>query len=309
MSSNHPVERYALYGDPARDVDLQFLHVEPIHVRSGQFNWTIDPHSHAELHQVLMVMAGGGAVRIEASDIPIVPPALIVIPARTVHAFAFAPNTDGWVLSVAESLVQDAAGDDAAVAALFARARRITDVEAGAAEAFVAISESLALELVWTAPARGLAMRAEFLRLLVAAARLVAQEDEAAAPLGSSDALLIERFRRLVEQDFRRGAPIAAYAWALGVSDDRLLAACRRRLGEPPLAVVQRRLVLEAQRWLVYSTLSVGAIGHELGFDDPAYFSRFFRRQTGETPKAYRARTGRVMPEARRSASREKDGA
>jgi AraC family transcriptional activator of pobA len=51
--------------------------------------------------------------------------------------------------------------------------------------------------------------------------------------------------------------------------------------------------VLEAQRDLAYTTLSIKQIGLDLGFADAAYFTRFFQRETGLTPSAWRARAAR----------------
>jgi AraC family transcriptional activator of pobA len=49
------------------------------------------------------------------------------------------------------------------------------------------------------------------------------------------------------------------------------------------------RALLEARRLLLYSQLSVVEIAYAVGFDDPAYFSRFFTRHIGQPPRAYRA--------------------
>jgi AraC family transcriptional activator of pobA len=55
----------------------------------------------------------------------------------------------------------------------------------------------------------------------------------------------------------------------------------------------QHRLLMEAQRLLIYTSASAVQIAAELGFQDPAYFSRFFKRHTGLTPLAFRqARAG-----------------
>jgi AraC family transcriptional activator of pobA len=54
--------------------------------------------------------------------------------------------------------------------------------------------------------------------------------------------------------------------------------------------MIQRRLVLEARRRLVYAASSISNIARELGFKDPAYFSRFFRRHQGIGPNDFRRR-------------------
>ena len=54
-----------------------------------------------------------------------------------------------------------------------------------------------------------------------------------------------------------------------------------------PVAAAIRRL--EAQRELAYTTLSVKHIAYKLGFTDAGYFTRFFERETGATPSAWRA--------------------
>ena len=49
------------------------------------------------------------------------------------------------------------------------------------------------------------------------------------------------------------------------------------------------RIVSEARKLLLYTELSAAGVGESLGFDDPAYFARFFRRETGAAPTQFRA--------------------
>jgi AraC family transcriptional activator of pobA len=53
---------------------------------------------------------------------------------------------------------------------------------------------------------------------------------------------------------------------------------------------VQNRLMLEARRKLTYVPASVSQIAYELGFNDPAYFCRVFKRHNGVTPSEFRRR-------------------
>ncbi|HET8726807.1 MAG TPA: helix-turn-helix domain-containing protein, partial [Alphaproteobacteria bacterium] len=100
---------------------------------------------------------------------------------------------------------------------------------------------------------------------------------------------IVDRFRRLVDEEFRSRRPIAVYAERLGVTHTHLSRLCRQVLNDTALGVLNRRIVLEATRLLTFTALDVKEVAAALGFDDPAYFARFFRRETGRTPSEFRA--------------------
>jgi AraC family transcriptional activator of pobA len=70
---------------------------------------------------------------------------------------------------------------------------------------------------------------------------------------------------------------------------------CREEISSSPLAMINEHLVREAQRDLVYSSMSVKQIAHGLGFADIAYFSRYFRKQTGVTPTQFQAQAHKAL--------------
>jgi AraC family transcriptional activator of pobA len=82
---------------------------------------------------------------------------------------------------------------------------------------------------------------------------------------------------------------IEDYAQALGVSAGQLSRLCREVLGVSALDVVNARIVHEAQRELAYSLLGIKQIAAVLGFEDEAYFGRFFKKHTGHRPTEFRA--------------------
>ncbi len=59
--------------------------------------------------------------------------------------------------------------------------------------------------------------------------------------------------------------------------------------------MLDERALLEARRLLLYSNLSVAEVGYATGFEDPAYFSRFFARHTGRSPRDWRAARGQSV--------------
>lgn len=287
------IERYRLYGEPIRHVEPRFIHVEPIRERSGYHQWKIAPHAHRELHQLLLVSSGGGTMVSEGQRVLVEVPAVLVIPAETVHGFDFAPGTDGWVVSIALTAVPASARSDRLVATLLDRPRCVGPIEGEAARQIGQCFQSLSNELTWDGVARNLAIEGEMLRLLAALARAALATDVAAASLSDAESRLLSCFRALVEAHFADHLPVAAYARKLGVSEDRLLMVCRKRFDATPLQIIHRRIMVEAQRWLLYSSTPVGQIAEALGFRDAAYFSRFFTKRLGTTPRAVRAKPRR----------------
>jgi AraC-like DNA-binding protein len=100
----------------------------------------------------------------------------------------------------------------------------------------------------------------------------------------------VQRFRALIERDFRRRHRVQDYADRLGVSPGHLNVLCQAHLGRPASAEIHQRLLLEARRLLCYTDAPAFAVSNQLGFADPAYFGRFFRREVGTTPRSYRLR-------------------
>ena len=87
---------------------------------------------------------------------------------------------------------------------------------------------------------------------------------------------------------FRDNWPVDRYVETLATTPHLLDKAARMLLGSGVKRVVSERRLLEAKRLLLFTVRTVEDIAYEIGFDDPAYFSRFFRKRTGEAPAAWR---------------------
>lgn len=100
---------------------------------------------------------------------------------------------------------------------------------------------------------------------------------------------IVSRFVELVERDAARRHRIADYAAELAVTPGHLSVLCTQYVGQRAKRVLHNVLVSRARRMLLYTDESTARIGTALGFEDPSYFSRFFRRETGQTPKEFRS--------------------
>jgi AraC family transcriptional activator of pobA len=286
------VPRFFLYGEPPRDADEGFLHVETIADRSRLYDWKIRPHAHRNLHQVLVILAGAGEMQAESVSTPFQSPALLLVPAAVVHAFAFERDTRGYVITVADSMVEQLTRREPGFKTIFDAVGCVElSQQALDAQEIESAVMKLQREVVWEAPARALAAEARLVTLLVAVVRALAEHSMSARQERGPRAALVLRFREAIETSFRSGWDVARYAKALRVSPSRLRAACLEVTGKPPTRLVHDRLLLEAKRSLTYTNMTIAETAYDLGFSDPAYFSRFFSERMGESPAAFRRRT------------------
>lgn len=293
--SAEPIPRYWLYGEPPAVPELRFVHIETIPERMRLYNWEVRPHRHDGLSHALLVGDGGGRLTADGVEVEFRAPALIVVPAQVVHGFRFDPGTDGHVLTMSEGFLAGvlAAAPEAELRDAPALPQA-WNLEAGSDEAaaldrcFAEIRREFRAHHV----GRASAIAAQVMLLLVAAARLAADRRRDSADRDgqgvSPDLKLLARLRPMIDERFSQHWPVERYAAALGVTPGRLNAACRRVTGLSTLQLVHARLMLEARRSLIYTGHGMAEIGYALGFEDPAYFSRFFTKREGRSPQAFR---------------------
>jgi len=293
---------YALYGEDAAGFPDE-LHIETIRVRSRVHDWNIRLHRHGELYQFFLLTHGGGMATIDGARHPLQAGTAIAMPPLVVHGFAFEPDTDGFVASVPPAVLDRATFGDGAWRRDLARPVRIEPRPAEVAH--LAQVFGLALQEF----AEGRAGRREALTavsglILVAFRRAIAAAlPDAAGARAAPGQRLFERFKAEVEAHYRAHLPIADFARRLGTSPQHLTRTCRALSGRSALEIAHDRIVLEARRHLLYTSMTVAEVAFLLGFSDPAYFTRFFGQRTGVSPSAYRqAVEGPGRPPAERVA-------
>jgi AraC family transcriptional activator of pobA len=249
------------------------------------------PHRH-DYHELIWIREGRGEHRIDGRPLAVEAGTVTVIGRGQVHQFRHAEGLRGGVLRFGEEAlfggverilpgrllagaggrairVPDDAGFDldAVVAMLAAESRRPPDAYSADAGRHLLSTLLLWLERWYDA------MRTE-------------QGDDEDA-----DVQLHRRFSERLELDFAAHHDARHYADALRVPGPALARVLARRTGRTTKEHVLDRVMLEGARLLRYTDLTVGEIAHRIGFRDPLYFSRAFRRHVGEPPQAYRDTT------------------
>ncbi|WP_191602325.1 helix-turn-helix domain-containing protein [Marinomonas algicola] len=107
----------------------------------------------------------------------------------------------------------------------------------------------------------------------------------------SPDELVLQRFRQLVEIEFKNRKPVTYYCNKLNVTYDRLHAICQRNLNKPPLQLINNRVLIEVTTRLKRPADSIQMIANQLGYNDASQFSHFFKKETGVSPNQFRKNT------------------
>lgn len=102
----------------------------------------------------------------------------------------------------------------------------------------------------------------------------------------------VSDFQTILDNHFVRSRSVTFYAEYYGLSVDAFSKKIKNHFGKPPSILIQERLVLEAKKLLHLTHKNIKEIATDLFFEDEFYFSRYFKKQVGVSPKAFREKVG-----------------
>ncbi|MCA4810358.1 helix-turn-helix domain-containing protein [Empedobacter stercoris] len=114
------------------------------------------------------------------------------------------------------------------------------------------------------------------------------RDNEHASFLVDDKKMQLVKFITLVDENYKKGLTVMEYAEELHISTRTLSDLTNQFLGKSPSLIIQERIVLEARRLLLHSEMNINQIAYRLGFDDPSYFVKYFKKHVQVSPSEFR---------------------
>ena len=287
---NRGIPHFGLYGEPNVSQDPGFVHIEDITARSREIGWLIKPHRHDNLFQILCLFDGVLDVQLDEDTHKLSGGWAITIPQGVVHGIRIRPDAKGIVLSLAAPLLADEN---------YRQSRYYFDELVSTAQTIEFQRRSVYFDQLrhylnlivgeFQQAETGHELMLEWLvRMVLMTIKRQFDHKQLLASGSRPSSNMLTEFRTLLENKYRKQWRVQQYAAALHTSVSSLNRLCNECVGITAKSIIQNRVLLEAKRKLIYTQYPLDLIAYSLGFKDPAYFSRFFKKLEGIAPSAYR---------------------
>lgn len=247
------------------------------------------PHRHT-FYSVALVRDGRGTQYIDTEAYDVRPTTVYFVAPGQVHAWAPGSSIEGMLVAFAEDFLLTGTGPVGMRQILrlfggFATAPELR-LDPGRWEPLFHLLEEMERECHEGGP-ESAAILQSYLHILFARCRRLRSEQQPSAPSRAALGLAHE-FERHVAAHVVEERSVNAYAAMIGVTASHLAEVVRDVTGQSPSEIIRAALVLEAKRLLAHTDASIARIGDDLSFNDPCYFSRFFKRESGVSPGEFR---------------------
>lgn len=278
-----------LYGDQNVLILPDFVQVERIETRSPRHKWVIKPHVHSQLFQLFCVETGHGTIWSETGDLSFEGPCLLLIPENTLHGFTYLTESAGTVLTISAAFI-----DELTTKTPFEspQSGQIQVVDAQNQQRWFTyvqtLLERLSEESAESLPGREFVLQSILTALLTDVFRYIRQQSLVDVLPKNRSLTIFRTFQKSIRQQRNPQKNIRQYADEQHITPVHLNRVCRSLIQKSAMQVVYDYFMTEARNYLTHTDYTIAEVAYRLNFEDAAYFSRLFKKQTGLTPKAFR---------------------
>lgn len=272
------------------DADIQYELLENL---ANFFGRNMPVHYHDRFYQIHVVLNGVVHVHLDETSYSAEGPMFFLTPPTVPHAFIIENEARGHVITARQEMIWGLPGtqDRSAWHGGFMNTPLCVELSPDtdkSAARMLSLLSMMADENDHACKQNCQALKALLQLVMIDISRL-AEKGQQQQNTRKEDVRIFHLFNELIEKYYREHITLKCYAEKISVTEARLNEICRRLAGLPSKRLIIERLMQEARRLLMFTSGSINEISYELGFKDPAYFARFFRRNCGETAGQYRA--------------------
>lgn len=277
-----------LYGDNNFDPNLDFIHVEPLESRSKMYNWEIKEHLHTDLAQFFIIERGEGVLFSEKKETIIIGPSVIFIPTNTLHGFNFKDNIQGEVITFSESFLENNFKQNQKIIFELSNLKSFNLNENETFREIDFIKKIIIHEIKDEKIEKSALINILFQALFILVFRLSQSQNKTDVKIENRTLKYFQLFQKQVKNNLLQNKTIAVYAKDFGITSVHLNRICQSVVNKSPIQIVHEHLISEAKKYLLNTSYSISEISYFLNIDDPAYFTRFFKRKVGVSPSDFR---------------------
>lgn len=268
------------------------LHHMPDIFRQDAFR-TVHLHNHS-FYTVIWFQNGNGYHYVDFEKYEVVPGSVFFISPEQLHTFDAEQGQTGWVLEFSDDFLQDESSSES----LFLKYDVFNSYDSPPFRTLDDDSwhtlQSIIDSIIHEMGQEGAFAHHDYLAMLVKLFLITVQRNGVRGNDGhmlsatsQSDRTFV-KFRQLLENNYRKVHTVSEYARMLGVSTKTLTNCSLESSHKTPLQLINARLTLEAKRLLRFTDMSSKEVAYHIGFEDPSYFVKFFKRQASFSPLEFR---------------------
>ncbi|MBF9252734.1 helix-turn-helix domain-containing protein [Pontibacter sp. 172403-2] len=288
MPDKHlPIFRIQDFDAQTRREQYFYLNSFANHLREHQF--IQKPHKH-NFYIVLLLTSGSGTHTIDFNTYPVQPRTVYFLRPGQVHSWQFTADAAGYIIFFTSEFYlwghpQNKLYDFPFFNALLSRPLlQVTEAEEAQ---LLTVIKSIEGEHAGRQSKKEDIIR-DYLDILLILLSRIYEAQHPREQVSSGEFLQLQNLENLIDQHYKAHQPVSFYAEQLHMTAKQLNESSKRTTGKTITELIQNRVVLEAQRLLVHSPLTITQVAAELGYFDNSYFSRFFKKHAGQTPEQFR---------------------
>ncbi len=260
------------------------FYIQKVREHETEHSFIGRPHKH-DFYLILFIEQGSGTHTIDFTQYQIQPKSIFLMTPGQVHNWTLSDDTDGFVIFFTREFYETLLSENSLLEFTFYHALAATPVVLPSQDEALKFAVHRMYEEYARVEKPDLRMLRAYLDIfLLEAARYYRSSSETT----TGNTFKLRKLEQLIDAKFRTLKQPGEYARLMNIAPGYLNSICKEAVGKTVSELIQQRILLEAKRIFSYSDFHVNEVATRLGFSDPSYFTRWFRKQTHQTPDEFR---------------------